>query len=220
MKKSILILIIFTIQAFSQSGRALYKIKFVEKIEVPKEYSEDVKQTFVQLYEDVNHMKFELIFNKNISKFNFIDDLNSISSMSKAIVNTNTIFTESKTNYSLIGNNLLKTNPVYNWKIENTTKLIGNLNCTKATCEIIFFSRKRNKEVTKTVEAWFCPSLPYSFGPYGYYGLPGIIVELNEGNKIYILEKIDLKFNEKIPIPNKKHITENEFNTYVESLKN
>ena len=34
------------------------------------------------------------------------------------------------------------------------------------------------------IEAWFTPQINHSFGPKGYHGLPGLILELIQNNKI------------------------------------
>lgn len=41
------------------------------------------------------------------------------------------------------------------------------------------------------VVAWFTPEIPVSFGPLGYYGLPGLIVELDTPHKQYVLQEIN-----------------------------
>ena len=59
----------------------------------------------------------------------------------------------------------------------------------------------RQKGTVKTpVEAWFTSDLPYSFGPLGFGGLPGFIVELKFEEMIYTLNKIE-KANVKIKKP-------------------
>lgn len=55
-----------------------------------------------------------------------------------------------------------------NWKILNENKKIGNFEVTKAIAE--YGGRKWT--------AWFCPEIPLPYGPYIFYGLPGIILEV------------------------------------------
>ena len=52
-----------------------------------------------------------------------------------------------------------------------------------------------NTTFNHPVVAWFCPDLPYSFGPNGYCGLPGLILELQIRNGVYGVKRID--FNTK-----------------------
>lgn len=59
--------------------------------------------------------------------------------------------------------------------------------------------------------AWYCPSIPFNFGPIRYNGLPGMILELTEKNIGYIVEKIEF-FNKPITIkiPNEGEILKDE----------
>ena len=66
----------------------------------------------------------------------------------------------------------------------------------------------------KTITAWFTPEIPVSLGPLNYWGLPGLILELNEEKNIILCTKIVLsnKKNIKIKIPNSgKKVTQKEF---------
>jgi GLPGLI family protein len=39
--------------------------------------------------------------------------------------------------------------------------------------------------------AWYCPKLPFSYGPIGYGNLPGLILQLQVRNVVYGVSKID-----------------------------
>ncbi len=94
------------------------------------------------------------------------------------------------------GELFLITKPKLNWKIQKDTKKIGEYNCFKATTEVIVNSKGRKQLIT----AWFTPKIPVSFGPLGYDGLPGLILELEVYKKIYYAKKITLNFKEVIKI--------------------
>lgn len=80
------------------------------------------------------------------------------------------------------------------WEFKNERKEIQGLVCYKATGFITESIKggQRKKEIV----AWYCPELPFSFGPNGYGGLPGLILELQVGEVLFGATNISL--NEKI----------------------
>ena len=79
------------------------------------------------------------------------------------------------------------------WVISTETKLIDNYTCYKA--ELIESYTSNGKERNKIIVAWFAPSMPYPYGPKGYNGLPGLIIELiDESAKMtYFLTSLEIK---------------------------
>lgn len=75
------------------------------------------------------------------------------------------------------------------WKISNERKQIDGFLCYKATTsyETVNDVGTFNKKVT----AWFAPEIPVPFGPAGFAGLPGLIVELQDDKILYFLLKIN-----------------------------
>ena len=73
-----------------------------------------------------------------------------------------------------------KDNIALNWKIDSEKKKIGEYDTQKATLD--FGGRKWT--------AWFSTDLPFQDGPYKFYGLPGLIVQIgdDEGSYIWKLE--------------------------------
>ena len=64
----------------------------------------------------------------------------------------------------------------------------------------------------------FCPSLPYSFGPVGYGGLPGLILELQVRKSWFAVSKLD--FDSKVTFKEeefskKKKISVEELNIQI-----
>ena len=110
------------------------------------------------------------------------------------------------------------------WKMSGETKNIGNYTCYKATRsreeERISLSvnngeEKENKEmVTVETVAWYTLDIPVSNGPREYWGLPGLILEIQEGDETIVCTEIVLNPSEKISIeePTKgKKITQEKF---------
>ena len=102
----------------------------------------------------------------------------------------------------------------YDWQLSSETKNIGNYTCYKAT-----FSREvenvnltlengEPKEVkskkTVTTTAWYTPQVPISNGPDDYYGLPGLILEINDGTTTIVCTEIVLNPSEKVSIEEPK----------------
>lgn len=99
----------------------------------------------------------------------------------------------------------------HSWKISGESKKILDYNCIKATLQ----------DTSKTVVAWFTPQIPVSNGPGSYHKLPGMILELDidEGKRTLIAEKITLAPNEKDAIkkPKKgKKVSREEYDKIVE----
>lgn len=122
------------------------------------------------------------------------------------------------------------------WQLEKEVKSIGNYTCHKATL-------KRNIEIVEsgisingdknlddesnyepemkeiTITAWYSPQIPINSGPARYYGLPGLILEVNNGEETMVCSKIVINPNKKIDIkePSKgKEVSQNDFDTIVD----
>lgn len=126
----------------------------------------------------------------------------------------------------------------YEWKMEQETKMIGENLCFKATTIVempanansFSFGRQENnnkdpkKEDEQKIElvpvtAWYSMDIPVSHGPGDYWGLPGLILEINAGNTQIMCTKIVMNPKEKAEItePDKgKVMTQKE---YDEMLK-
>lgn len=129
----------------------------------------------------------------------------------------------------------------YEWTMEQETKMIGNYLCFKAVAPIEIQARpemkfgrrspeereeeeKKEKELENVMEviivtAWYTMDMPVSNGPGDYWGLPGLILEVDAGDTKMLCTKIVLNPNEKTEIsePTKgKEVTQIEYDTIVE----
>jgi GLPGLI family protein len=52
----------------------------------------------------------------------------------------------------------------------------------------------------QTITAWYTPEIPVSQGPEGYWGLPGLILEVNDGKTVILCSKVVLNPKEKVVI--------------------
>lgn len=127
----------------------------------------------------------------------------------------------------------------FNWKIEPETKKIGNYICNKAisTKKVSkedlknYATEKAEQEKSKTnfftlevpkdkiTTAWYTLSIPIGQGPENFWGLPGLILEVKDQNKIILCSKITInpKNSKAIKIPkNGKIISQKAFDKMEE----
>lgn len=123
------------------------------------------------------------------------------------------------------------------WKLESETKSIGEYTCFKATTTReqqkrrpgqISINREKNLDVeenkepemeTITITAWYTPQIPVNAGPGNYHGLPGLILEVNDGTETVICSKIVINPKDEINISepkNGKEVTQTEFDDIME----
>ncbi|WP_369048425.1 GLPGLI family protein [Tenacibaculum sp. UWU-22] len=127
------------------------------------------------------------------------------------------------------------------WELTSETKQIGQYTCYKATMtkkadeiNMMRMPRPRKKDdkskedaqaknASEQVEepkeiqvtAWFTPQIPVNNGPGEYWGLPGLILEVNADRTTILCTEVVLNPSEKIEInePTKgKKVTRQEFN--------
>ena len=104
--------------------------------------------------------------------------------------------------------------PKYDWKLTGETKNIGIYTCYKAT-----YTREeertnmsvedgevteKKKKVDIVTTAWYAPSIPVSNGPGNYNGLPGLILEIKDGDLKIMCSEIVMNPKEKIEIDEPK----------------
>ncbi|MEH6535344.1 MAG: GLPGLI family protein [Psychroserpens sp.] len=121
------------------------------------------------------------------------------------------------------------------WKLESETRNIGDYTCFKATTtrevEVresgISFNGDKDLSTTDkepimqeiTITAWYTPQIPVSVGPGNYHGLPGLILEVNDGSETVICSKIVInpKKASKIVEPEKgKELTQDAYDKIME----
>jgi GLPGLI family protein len=88
----------------------------------------------------------------------------------------------------------------FEWELSEETKKIGGFTAQKASFTKIVRSRRsstgrtemENLKNTIQVIVWFTPEIPVSHGPEYYFGLPGLILEVQNQGTTLICEKIEL----------------------------
>ena len=105
----------------------------------------------------------------------------------------------------------------HDWELSGETKFIGDYECRKATTSRQVtvvqggvsingdkdLSENENEEPElreQIVTAWYAPEIPINHGPSNYEGLPGLILEVNDGTTTMICSKIIMNPSNKVSI--------------------
>jgi GLPGLI family protein len=70
----------------------------------------------------------------------------------------------------------------------------------------------------KTITAWYCPEIPVNQGPDKYWGLPGLILEVNDGTTVILCSKIVMNTKDRVaikPATKGKEVTQKEYDDIV-----
>ncbi|WP_075341706.1 GLPGLI family protein [Tenacibaculum agarivorans] len=208
-----------------------------------RQMSEEQKKRVLEGMTNMLNKTYILNFNKNESIYKEEEKLEvpgkgnfRFSSMSIGTLYKNTsdkIFLEKK---EFFGKNFLIEDDASlpQWEMSGETKKIGNYMCYKAIMlkETNAFDwsrrerpkrggtkrsrqtpeeKKKPKEVLVT--AWYTPQIPISNGPADFWGLPGLILEVNSDRTTILCTEVVLNPNERIEI---KQLTKGDKVTRVE----
>jgi GLPGLI family protein len=211
----------FIASAQKQSGKITYKIANIDFVD--KGLNADVtatndaaKKQFYQLNFNKSHVNFFLL--EKLSEENFSEFHNTLA---KIMVSQYDYYTDYPNNLMLQisrdGTIIEKNLEKLQWVVTSESKMIDQYQTYKATYTFEYLARDQ-KMKTKVITAWFAPSLPYPYGPKDYYGLPGLILELTEGDITFLVSKIELSDSEmEIKLPNGKRIDKD---TYLKKINN
>lgn len=206
-----------------KSGKIVYNVVVTEKKE--SELEKMMVSMNSNFYSITKEFEFLLNFNKNEALFTKIEKLYSdndaanlaiikLSFLGNILIKNDSVTKEGKSR--TIGNYLVSRKLNKDWKLVNETKLIDKYTCYKATTVEVVQNPKGNFE--KDIIAWYCPELPFSFGPLGYGGLPGLILELQTENGVFGAKELKL-IETDIEIQNLKNYkkySETELNKLIE----
>jgi GLPGLI family protein len=173
----------------SLSGKVIYIIQLVGYGEGSK--NAENKELNEATVEIANKQTCTLNFNNMqcssvLDKYLISDEENNglrrmTRNMAFIITNESDYFFDKRTNKAIKrednGNLISKIHQKLEWEITTESKMIDNYLCYKA----IYLSKFINRKGINTsipIVAWFAPSLPYSYGPKYFNGLPGLILEL------------------------------------------
>ncbi|WP_445718498.1 GLPGLI family protein [Flavobacterium sp.] len=223
MKNLFYLLLFISLPSFSQikGGEIFYTVslKFDEGFSKDK----NLKDYYKKAQEGAKKLILTLKFNEKESLF-YANDLMEDEEIewAKSFTETDDIYyVQQNSDNKLLQTEIFQGKYVINysekrtWKLENESKLIDGYLCYKATSELVV---KNSVGVFKyPIVAWYCPSIPLNFGPKGYSGLPGLILELQERNTLFGVQKINVaEKNVIIKKPNDgKIVTQEEFDKLI-----
>jgi len=206
---------------FSQNGYAYYSKQLSES-------SEETTNNYIkQALEKLKEQKYKLSFN---SKGAVFEKMKALSSDNNTIVEA---FIKSFSGFSgktyllrendyilqkleFSGKDYVIIKSRKNWTLTKNTMYIDNHLCYKATAKRTIKNSTGIHDIQIT--AWYSPEINLPYGPDGYGGLPGLILQLEDNKTITILNKIEFFKDKAIKIdfePNGEKITEKDFNALV-----
>ena len=203
------------VSAQTFSGEATYKsqTKFDLKLDstrIPPERIKEIKQRM----KDALLKEYTLTFNKTASIFKEVEQLEQGDSRGRGfmmmmtggggVVYKNIQQKQELEQTEFFGKVFLIADDMElpSWKLGKETKQIGSYTCYKATTTRQRIVRKittgkDGTSETDTTEieivAWYTPQIPLSHGPDVFWGLPGMIMEVTNGQTTFLCTRMELK---------------------------
>lgn len=184
--KKLSLIFILTLGLFAQAqvNRFFYELSFK-----PKKDSAKIEKGMMvldispekSLYRDYLMVSQDSIIQDAVEKIKKSGTWQDISKMVKPPKFAHKIFKNYPISEVIYSERLLRDDISYkdklnfDWKITNESSKIGTYEVQKATTD--FAGRKWT--------AWFSTDLPFQDGPYKFYGLPGLIVKIEDEGKNY-----------------------------------
>lgn len=232
-KFNLILIFVLITKTFGQTEViVIYKIKTYEENNENPKHNDIDKNTLEILKKteaEFGNLKYELIINNELALFTEIKKLdkpkNTHSELAKVLSGySGEIYVD--VNKKLIieakdigGRKFLveKNLDDYEWEIDVEKVNIRGYDCFKATTTVMIEGRNGQQEVP--INAWFTPEINLPYGPSGYCGLPGLIIQIQKGNVITYLSEINFQPNEKkIQLPTDKTINTKEFNEMMKKM--
>lgn len=239
---------LFSIESFSQefTGSARYITDM--KLKIKLDSTEAMTNHMDMIQEQLRfamQKDFELTFNKTESNWKELEKLDKPTVAAGVNVevrivgagggNDRLLYKNTKTKKSIestdaFGKLFLVSDQLKSieWEMTSESKQIGRYTCYKAifkreVTEKVFSevngeSEEKEEKRTETTTVWYAPEIPVNHGPEGYWGLPGLILEVNDGRRIMICTKVILnpEKNIAIEIPSKgKKVNGEEYKTIM-----
>lgn len=229
-------------------GIATYKSHQKFDIELDDHVSDDMKEQLMAMMRKQTQKEYNLQFTENESEYKqeeMLDDNTTISGGGMQIViagsGGNDVRYKNLTEQryveqvEMFGKQFLIKDKLEQpeWELHKETKNIGQYTCFKATYKttrtvmvaesssdgVNSDGSEHTEEEEIEVVAWYTPQIPVKNGPSEYHGLPGLILEVNDGIETLLCTKIVLNPEKALDIkePNKgKEVSDAEYRDILE----
>ncbi len=231
-----ILLLLFTTSVIAQNFQGVATYKSHRKVNLKmgnKEMSDDMQKQIQEQLRKQFQQEYTLTFNKHESIYKKEEKLDAPNPVQSGITikvsqGSDILYKNMKegrfSNKSEIyGKVFLIKDTLTNrkWELVNETKNIGNYTCFKAVFKDEYTTETLTEmgEIEKVTKprittVWYTPQIPINNGPAEYFGLPGLILEMNDGDLTLVCTKIVLNPAENVKIvePIKgKEVTQKEF---------
>jgi GLPGLI family protein len=216
---------------YSQNTKVTYKVTLNDYSNFP---SQQIKEHFKTTEFATDYALFDLIYNsdemffsakkvENLSDEEF-ENLLLMCDMDGGYYKQNNdvflyrVVPETKD----IKNLICKSKVVTNWKLSDEKKIILGYECKRADSMVYIDYGDGESISTYTVTAWYCKDIKCTYGPKGFGGLDGLILELNQNLVTYTAIKLE-EYPNIFPFkmyPELKIIDEKDFFNYFRKLRN
>lgn len=231
MNKTLLVFLLFFQISIAQksSGMAIYKIVFPnseQNIQVGP-----YKNEFNAIEKQAEQLKFELIFDQTCASFSLVEDLpidrNDFSTKMAISIfrGDQAYFVRWDSGYYIEKKRFLDKNfrikksiDDMNWKLTKEKREILGYDCYKALGSRYILD-KEFKKVKHDIIAWYCPEIPYNYGPFEAVGLPGMVLRLDLKGHSIVVDSID--WEKKVKVENRIKgdiVSQKEFDSIFERM--
>ncbi len=239
------VLFVVTLSAQNFTGKAIYKTSRKSNISFGKDQkgiSDKMQEELRKRMQKMNQKTFILEFDKVASTYKEdvkLDNPNPKANRTGVVMmsfggsgSTDIYYKNIKENRfanktAIMGKPFLVKDKLenYDWQLSTQTKNIGMYTCYKATftkevenISVSMINGESKETKTKkmvTTTAWYTTQVPVSNGPKDYQGLPGLILEINDGTTTIVCTEIVLNREKEVVIeePEKgKVVSKKKFN--------
>jgi GLPGLI family protein len=179
-----------------------FKINSQKQLEITYDhFISNEKITKSKTPKQLKDVNYKLIINNNLSKFSLIEQMESSDQKRNrrviaAIGGTEIFYIDIENKRKIreihFDEKIFKIvdTKKQNFKLTKETKFISNYKCYKAIIYDSIFIKELNRFHNYSYIAWYSPEIPVNHGPFGFSGLPGLILEFERFGHHIVANKI------------------------------